>query len=73
MVFPGRPVACVAGSNGDWYDQLLNFFIETIENLNLPYMRQSTIIAPVSSMSILRYRFSPLLWSGLFFASAFGA
>ncbi len=60
-------------ADGYWYDELLNIFIELIENLNLLYMRQSTIIALVSSMSILRYRFSPLPRSGLFFACDSGA
>ena len=60
-------LACRTPLSRYWYDQLLNFFIETIENLSLTYMRRSSIIAAVSSMSILRYRFSPLRWSGLFF------
>ena len=49
-----------------WSDQLLNYFMESIENLNLPYIPRSSIIAPVSSMSILRYRFSPLPGAGFF-------
>ena len=59
-------------SGTQWYDELLNNFMETIENLNLPYILHSSIMPRVSSMSILRYRFSPLPWSGLFFACAAG-
>ncbi|MEO0319133.1 MAG: hypothetical protein RL404_2810 [Pseudomonadota bacterium] len=66
-------ITCQTGARRHWHHELLNNFIELIKNLNLRDIPRSSIITPVSSMSILRYRFSPLRWSGLFFARDLGA